>query len=225
MSGIFLFFSCLKYFDESIGTSVKDINSEINTATATVRPNCLKNLPTIPLTIAIGVNTAATAKVVAITAKPISAVPSFAAWIGDLPIFRWREIFSITTIASSIKSPTERDNPIKDIVLSEKSISFSPINVVIIDTGRLIALMAVLHSFKNIKIISIARIHPSSIVCLTSFTESFISVELSVTIWIFTPLGRDSWILETPFFISSATCTVLVPDCLTTSIPMASFPL
>ena len=54
---------------------------------------------------ATGTNTAHSAKVVAITASPISSVPSRAAAWWSLPMWMWRTMFSRTTIASSISSP------------------------------------------------------------------------------------------------------------------------
>ena len=64
---------------ESIGSSVKLTKSDTSTATATVMPNWKKNLPMIPDMNATGMNTATIAKVVAMTASPISSVPSRAA--------------------------------------------------------------------------------------------------------------------------------------------------
>ena len=75
----------------------------------TVNPNCLKNCPMIPCKNAIGPNTEITTKVVAKTASATSFVPSIDARIGDLPISKWRKIFSLTTMASSINSPTAKD--------------------------------------------------------------------------------------------------------------------
>ena len=60
---------------DSIGSRVKLTNSDTSTATATVMPNGKKNLPTMPFMNATGTNTAQIAKVVAITARPISSVP------------------------------------------------------------------------------------------------------------------------------------------------------
>ncbi len=64
---------------ESIGSSVKLTKSDTSTATATVMPNWKKNRPMIPDMNATGTNTATIANVVAITASPISSVPSRAA--------------------------------------------------------------------------------------------------------------------------------------------------
>ena len=97
------------------------MNSDTSTATATVRPNWKKKRPMIPLMNAIGMNTATMAKVVAMTASPISWVPSSAAVRWSLPIARWRTMFSRTTIASSISSPMHSDNAISVRKLSVKS--------------------------------------------------------------------------------------------------------
>jgi len=70
---------------ESMGSRVKEMNSETSTAEATVRPNCLNMRPTTPPMNATGTNTATTVKVVAITARPISEVPRWAAVIGSSP--------------------------------------------------------------------------------------------------------------------------------------------
>ena len=64
---------------DSIGSSVKLTKSEISTATETVTPNCMKKRPTIPSMNASGKNTATMDSVVAMTANPISLVPSSAA--------------------------------------------------------------------------------------------------------------------------------------------------
>ena len=66
---------------------MKLTNRLTSTATATVMPNGKKNLPMIPFMNATGTNTAQIAKVVAITAKPISSVPSRAAVLWPLPMF------------------------------------------------------------------------------------------------------------------------------------------
>jgi hypothetical protein len=50
--------------------------------------------------------------VVASTARPISAVPSSAAWRAGLPMAAWRTMFSRTTMASSMSSPTDSDKAI-----------------------------------------------------------------------------------------------------------------
>ena len=63
-----------------MGVSTRATTNEANTASEAVQPNCLKNLPGMPLMNAVGKNTAIKVKVVAITAKPISSAASMAAW-------------------------------------------------------------------------------------------------------------------------------------------------
>src|SRR2546427_2986222 len=66
----------------SIGVNVRATNPEITTAPATAIPNSLSSRPVEPRRKPNGVNTATSAIVVAITAKPISLVPLTAACSG-----------------------------------------------------------------------------------------------------------------------------------------------
>ena len=70
----------LRMYAAIMGVSMRATMSEANTASAAVQPNCLKNLPTMPLMKAVGKNTAISVKVMAITATPISSAASIAAW-------------------------------------------------------------------------------------------------------------------------------------------------
>ena len=88
-------------------------------ASTAVQPNCLKNLPGMPAMNAVGRNTATSAKVVAITAMPISSAASSAACIGVLPMRRWRAMFSISTMASSTRMPTTRASEVSVTVFRE----------------------------------------------------------------------------------------------------------
>ena len=72
----------------------------------------------MPLMKAVGRNTATSAKVVAITAMPISSAASMAACMGDLPMRRWRSMFSISTMASSTSTPTTSASDSRVTVLS-----------------------------------------------------------------------------------------------------------
>ena len=85
--------------------SVSATNPEIRTATARVTPNSLNSRPTDPVRKASGTNTATSVIVVAMTAKPISLLPSNAARLRLFPISMCRYTFSSTTMASSTTSP------------------------------------------------------------------------------------------------------------------------
>ena len=69
----------------SIGVSVNETIRLIAIAAADVRPNDDMKRPTMPPRKPTGMNTASSASVVAMTARPISRVPSIAAWNGDIP--------------------------------------------------------------------------------------------------------------------------------------------
>ena len=91
----------------SVGVSVKDTSSETAIANEEVNPNDDINRPTMPAMNPTGRNTASNESVVAVTAIPISRVPSMAAWNGGIPFSSMkRKIFSSTTTASSITIPT-----------------------------------------------------------------------------------------------------------------------
>ena len=69
----------------SIGVIVKDTIRLMAIAAAAVSPNDDMNRPMMPPRKPTGTNTASSASVVAVTASPISRVPSIAAWNGGSP--------------------------------------------------------------------------------------------------------------------------------------------
>ena len=72
-----------------------------------VKPNEDMKRPTMPPINPTGRKTANSDNVVAVTARPISRVPSIAAWNEGIPFSSIkRKMFSSTTIASSITIPT-----------------------------------------------------------------------------------------------------------------------
>ena len=74
----------------------------------------------IPVKKETGAKTEIITSVVAITAKVTSVVPFMAASLGDSPNSKCRKIFSRTTIASSISSPTAKLSDNKVITLMVK---------------------------------------------------------------------------------------------------------
>ena len=102
----------------SIGVSVSATTSEISTEIATIAPNSPRKFPTMPSTKTTGTNTAAIESVAAVAAKAISLVPRDAASCDGSPMSRCRSMFSSTTIASSITTPTARVMASSVIVLS-----------------------------------------------------------------------------------------------------------
>ncbi len=119
----------------SIGVSVSATISEIITALATVAPNSPRKLPTMPSTKITGRKTTAIETVAAVAAKAICAVPLEAATRGSSPSSRCRSMFSSTTIASSITTPTASVIASSVIVLSVKPSSHITPKVVTSEIG------------------------------------------------------------------------------------------
>ena len=158
---------------DSMGSSVKLTNIEINTATTMVRPNSWKNLPMMPPMKPMGKNTATIDIVVASTAMPISCVPSSEAWKIDLPICTWRTMFSRTTIASSISKPTHRLSAIMVIMLMVKPSMFMKKNVPIRAMGSVSPVITVeRQEFRKRNTISTVSSAPSIKVLRTLATET-----------------------------------------------------
>ena len=97
---------------------MKATKSEIITAALMVMPNWRKNWPTMPLTNATGRKTATMVSVVASTLSAISLVPRSAAVNGSTPRSRCFEMFSRTTMASSMSSPMESESARSVIMFS-----------------------------------------------------------------------------------------------------------
>jgi hypothetical protein len=105
-------------------------------ATAAVIPNWYKNLPEIDDMKETGRKITTSENVVAITASPISAVASFAARIAVIFFSSTnRKMFSRTTIASSITTPTIKTNASIVTLFSVKSSAFIIPNVEITEAG------------------------------------------------------------------------------------------
>ena len=153
---------------DSIGSSVKLTNSDTSTATATVTPNGKKNLPMMPFMKATGTNTAQIAKVVAITASPISSVPSSEAVRWLLPRWMWRTMFSRTTMASSIKRPMQSDSAIMVMKFSVKPNRKTAMKAEITAIGSVRPVMIVLRQLcRNRNTIAIVKRAPSISVFFT----------------------------------------------------------
>ena len=151
---------------------MKLTNSDTSTATVTVMPNGWKNLPTMPPMKATGTNTAQIAKVVAITARPISSVPSRAAAKWSLPRCRWRTMFSRTTMASSISNPMHSDSAIIVMKLSVKPKACTAMKLAITAIGSVSPVITVLRQeCRNRNTMATVSSAPSISVCCTPCSE------------------------------------------------------
>ena len=119
-----------------IGVSVKLTSSDTRTANAMVNPKLFMKRPTMPPMNATGMNTATSDSVVASTARPISRVASTAAWKGGNSFSSMnRQMFSSTTIASSMTMPTASVRASMVIELSVRPMYQIRPKVAMIDAG------------------------------------------------------------------------------------------
>ena len=85
--------------------TVNEITSESRIAIESVTANSWNNKPTMPGISRIGMNTAISERLMEITVKLTSALPSSAASRTSIPASMWRTTFSSTTTASSTTKP------------------------------------------------------------------------------------------------------------------------
>ena len=174
---------------------------------------------------AVGKNTAIKVKVVAITASPISSAASMAAWYGDLPMRKWRTMFSTSTMASSTKMPTTSDKASRVTTLMEKPKACMPMKAGITDKGRATAVTKVARqSRKNNHTTNTAKMAPSYSRCkepwyssATGETKSKASVN-SMSGW----AARNS---ARAFCTAAPTSISLAPRLRETSKPTTGWPL
>ncbi len=96
----------------------------------------------------------------AVTARPISAVPARAAVTRSAPRSMWRTMFSRTTMASSISTPMASDRPSSVMKLSVKPQAHTAMKAAMTEVGSDSAVMSVeRHELRNAyttKMVSIA---------------------------------------------------------------------
>src|SRR5690606_15691438 len=127
-----------------------------------VMPNWYKKRPDTDDMNETGRNTTTNENVVAITASPISLVPSTAACIGDIFFSSTkRKMFSSTTMASSITTPTISVSASMVMLLSVKLSQYIAPNAAMIDAGIATAAMIVARQLRiNSSTTNEARIEP-----------------------------------------------------------------
>ena len=212
----------------SIGVRVSAMTRERSTALATVAPNSLRKLPTMPRAKTTGTKTAAIETVAAVAAKATCLAPLEAASLGLSPCSRCRSMFSRTTIASSITTPTARVIARSVMVLSVKSkIHITP-KVVISENGIEIPTISVgRQRRRKPKTVKVARTAPNWRAKSVSWMDSRMASEKSASpspSLKRIPPGRIACILEIRARTSSVTATVLPPDCFWMPTPSAVRP-
>ena len=93
---------------------VSEIASDTRMAIESVTVNSWNNRPRMPPISKIGMNTAIKERLIESTVNPTSRAPRKAASMRGIPSSRCREMFSITTIASSTTKPVAMVSAIKD---------------------------------------------------------------------------------------------------------------
>ena len=111
------------------------MNRLTSTDATTVTANGRNHSPAPPPMKATGTNTAMMENVVAVTARPISAVPLRAAVMRSSPRSMCRTMFSRTTMASSISTPIASDRPSSVMKFSVKPHSHTAMNAAIAEVG------------------------------------------------------------------------------------------
>ncbi len=119
------------------------MNRLTSTEVTTVSAKGRNHSPATPPMKATGTNTATMEKVVAVTARPISAVPARAAVTRSSPRSMWRTMFSRTTMASSISTPMASDSPSRVMKLSVKPQTQTAMKAAITEVGSDSAVISV----------------------------------------------------------------------------------
>ena len=88
-----------------MGTSVSETTAENKMVIASVTANSRNKRPITSCMKSSGISTAISDTVSEMMVKPISPAPFIAASNGGAPSSRWREMFSIMTMASSTTKP------------------------------------------------------------------------------------------------------------------------
>ncbi len=213
----------------SIGVRVSATNSENITAAATVTPNSPRNEPTRPSTKITGRKTTAMERVAAVAAKAIWRVPFEAASKGASPASRCRSMFSSTTMASSITTPTARARASRVMMLRvAPKIHITP-KLAMMESGMAVATMSVGRvRRRKTKTTRVARKAPKTSANWVSATESRMDWEKSMMpsqSAISMPAGANFFSSSTRSRTSVAIATVFAWDCFRTPMPAPWPPL
>ncbi len=111
------------------------MNRLTSTEETTVTAKGRNHSPAPPPMKATGTNTATMDSVVAVTARPISAVPLRAAVMRSSPRSMCLTMFSRTTMASSMSTPMASDRPSRVMKFSVKPHSHTAMNAAMAEVG------------------------------------------------------------------------------------------
>src|SRR5271165_7412104 len=195
-----------------IGVVVREMIMDTKTAVERVTANSRKRRPTIPPISRRGINTAMSEMLMVKTVKPISSAPLRAAAKGLIPSSRWREMFSITTMASSTTNPVEMVMAMSERLSSVYPNRYITANVPISETGTATAGMSVARPLRrNTNTTTMTRAMEISNVLSTSLTEARMVVVRSRTIVVSMPSGMDALIIGSCARTRSTVSMILAP--------------
>ena len=142
-----------------------DTIPEIRMAVQMVTANSRNRRPRMPAMNRIGMNTAASDRVMDTIVKPISLDPVSAATYGFSPFSMCRTMFSSMTMASSTTKPMERISAIMEMLFMLKFSRYITAKVPTIANGRAMAGIIVAETLRrNRKITMITRISVANMV-------------------------------------------------------------
>ena len=162
---------------------------------------------------AVGINTASNTSTIPTIGPDTSCIDLIAASLGvNLPVSKWRTVFSTTTMASSTTIPMANISPNSVRVFSEKPSRLITANVPISDTGMTnVGTRAARQFCKNSIITNSTSTKASIRVLYTSFTDSFTNVVVSSVMFQSTLAGKY---LDSSSILAlqrSATASALLP--------------
>src|ERR1039458_7443190 len=195
-----------------MGVVVREMTMDTTMAVASVMANSRNSLPTMPLMRRMGMNTAINDMLMEKTVNPISLEPWKAAFKGGMPASRWREIFSITTMASSTTNPVAIVNAISERLSMLKPSRYMTAKVPMSEAGTATVGMSVARQLRRkTKTTRITRRTESMRVRSTSLTDARMVVVRSRTIVVLMPCGMEASIDGNSLAIRSTVSMMLAP--------------
>ncbi len=171
---------------------------------------------------ATGTKTATTDRVTASTASAISEVPFRAASQGDSPSSRCRTMFSMTTMASSMRRPIDSVSASIVMTLKVKWSARMTAKVPMIAVGSATAATRVERQLRRKRSTTrTARIPPMIMSSCTDEIDERMNLAPSMTTASLLPAGSCPSMRASASRIWATTLTVFAPDCLRTTRPMA----
>ena len=195
-----------------MGVVVSEMSIDTKTAVERVTANSRKRRPTIPPINRSGIKTAMSEMLMVKTVKPISSAPFSAAAKGFMPFSRWREIFSITTMASSTTKPVEMVMAISERLSRVYPNRYITANVPTSETGTATAGMSVARPLRR-KTNTTRMTRPTEIISVlsTSLTEARMVVVRSRTMVVSMPSGIEALIIGSCARMRSTVSMMLAP--------------